>query len=95
MGSDIPKVQKVIAIMWPSFLIAGVATILFFTAFDPVDFLVTTPFADMSRMGAYTVGFFLFWLLTTASSMLTCYFQRPCVFKGQQNNGNSISGHTA
>ena len=94
MKSDIPKIQKVVAILWPSFLTAGIATILFFTAFDPIDMLMTTRFADVSRMGAYTVGFFLFWLLTTSSCMLTCYFQRPCMFKGNQDSPPS-HGHTA
>lgn len=76
--NEIPLIQRVIAILWPSFLTSGVATILFFTAFDPQHLLMDTQFAEMSRIGAYTVGFFLFWLLTTLTSALTCYFQRPC-----------------
>jgi len=75
---ELPNIQKVIAILWPSFLTSGVATILFFTAFDPTEFLITTRFADISRLGAYTIGFFLFWILTASSCLLTCYFQRPC-----------------
>ncbi len=74
----IPTIQKIIAILWPSFLMAGVATILFFTAFDPALILAHTAFADIPRLGAYTVGFFLFWLLTACSCLLTCFFQRPC-----------------
>ncbi|MDH5436413.1 MAG: hypothetical protein OEX83_06600 [Gammaproteobacteria bacterium] len=93
MRTDIPKIQKIVAILWPSFLMAGFATILFFTAFDPVDMLMTTRFADASRMGAYTVGFFLFWALTASSCMLTCYFQRPCMFKGRE--ASTPQGHTA
>jgi len=73
-----PKIQRVIAVLWPSFLTAGAATILFFTAFDPAALLLDTPFAELSRLGAYTIGFFLFWLLTASSCALTCYFQRPC-----------------
>jgi len=94
MRQDIPKVQRVIAILWPSFLMAGVATILFFTAFDPQEFLITTQFSHVSRMGAYTVGFFLFWLLTASSCMLTCYFQRPCIFRGQKDNTSTAHGHS-
>jgi len=75
---EVPRIQRVIAVLWPSFLTAGVATILFFTAFDPREFLITTRFADVSRLGAYTIGFFLFWLLTAGSCLLTCYFQKPC-----------------
>lgn len=70
--------QKIIAVLWPSFLTAGIATVLFFTAFDPVELLQTTRFADSSRLGAYSAGFFLFWLLTAGSCVLTCYFSRPC-----------------
>ncbi|MDV3238484.1 MAG: hypothetical protein LOY58_06495 [Gammaproteobacteria bacterium] len=76
--NDIPLIQRVIAILWPSFLTSGVATILFFTAFDPQHLLLETHFAEISRLGAYTIGFFLFWLLTTLTSALTCYFQQPC-----------------
>ena len=76
--NEIPLIQRFIAILWPSFLTSGVATILFFTAFDPQQLLMYTDYAEMSRLGAYTVGFFLFWLLTTLTSALTCYFQRPC-----------------
>ena len=75
---DIPFIQRVIAVAWPSFLTAGVATILFFTAFDPQVLLADTEYADISRLGAYSIGFFLFWLLTGTTCILTCYFLRPC-----------------
>ena len=76
--NEIPLIQRIIAILWPSFLTSGVATILFFAAFDPHHLLMETRFAEMSRLGAYTIGFFMFWLLTTLTSALTCYFRRPC-----------------
>lgn len=75
---DIPKVQKFIAVLWPSFLSAGVATILFFTAFDPQLMMALGGFDQVSRLGGYTIGFFLFWILTASTCALTCYFQRPC-----------------
>ena len=75
---DIPKTQKFIAVLWPSFLSAGVATILFFTAFDPQLMMALGGFEQISRLGGYTIGFFLFWLLTASTCALTCYFQRPC-----------------
>jgi cytosine/uracil/thiamine/allantoin permease len=76
--NEIPLIQRIVAVLWPSFLTSGLATILFFTAFDPQHLLMETDFAEMSRLGAYTIGFFLFWLLTTVTSALTCYFRRPC-----------------
>lgn len=75
---EIPFIQRVVAVAWPSFLTAGVATILFFTAFDPQVLLADTDYADISRLGAYSIGFFLFWLLTSTTCILTCYFLRPC-----------------
>lgn len=75
---SIPIIQRIVSIAWPSFLVAGLATILFFTLFDPHDFLTNTRFADTSRLGAYTIGFFCFWTLSLSSSMLTCYFRRYC-----------------
>ena len=76
-GCNIPVVQRVIAVMWPSFLMAGLATILFFTAFDPEHLLAPTDYAGVSRIAAYSIGFFLFWMLTASSCALTCYFRRP------------------
>ena len=76
--NEIPKIQKMIAIFWPSFLTAGVATILFFTAFDPQLLMAVSGYGEISRLGGYTIGFFLFWVLTSSTCMLTCYFQRPC-----------------
>lgn len=77
--SDIPKIQRVISVFWPSFLTAGIATGIFFTVFDPQEISLCMGEAKpISRMGAYTIGFFLFWLLTSSTCALTCYFQRPC-----------------
>ncbi len=75
---DIPKIQKVVAVFWPSFLTAGLATILFFTAFDPQLLMQVSGYGHVSRIGGYTVGFFLFWILTATTCALTCYFQKPC-----------------
>jgi hypothetical protein len=74
----IPAIQRVISVLWPSFLTAGVATVLFFAVFDPQEIQLCVNFPDISRLGAYTIGFFMFWLLTATSCALTCYFQRPC-----------------
>ncbi len=74
-------VQRIIAVLWPSFLTSGVATILFFTAFDPQEILLGTRFAEISRLAAYSTGFFLFWALTSCTCLLTCYFQRPCEWR--------------
>ena len=74
----IPVIQQVISILWPSFITAGLATTLFFIAFDPVDMVANEGYGEISRLGGYTIGFFLFWVLTSLSCALTCYFRRPC-----------------
>ena len=76
--ADIPVIQRVAAVLWPSFLTSGIATGLFFTAFDPIDLMMISGQAEVSRMGVYSIGFFLFWLLTATTCGLTCYFQKPC-----------------
>lgn len=77
-ASGAPKIQRVIAILWPSFGSSGIATIIFFTLFDPVEIIGCVGGWDVSRMGYYSIGFFCFWVLTAANSALTCYFLKPC-----------------
>ena len=72
---DTPMIQKVIAVLWPSFLVAGLETIVFFTFFDPQYVFMDY---DISRTGAYSVGFFLFWGFAILPCVLTMYFARPC-----------------
>lgn len=78
VAGTIPRSQKIIAVLWPSFLTAGAATAIFFTLFDPWQLLANTPLAESSRLAVYSGGFFLFWLLTAVTAALTVYFQRPC-----------------
>lgn len=84
MSQQIPKIQQLVAVLWPSFLTAGLATILFFTAFDPQLLVELAGYSDVSRLGGYTIGFFLFWLLTAGTCALTCYFQKPCGKSGDE-----------
>jgi hypothetical protein len=61
--------KKAMVVLWPSFIAAGVAEVLFFTAFDPSDF-------GASPTLAYTAGFFALWALAATSSALTCFLER-------------------
>lgn len=69
----VPKAQKIMAVLWSSFLVSSLASILFFSSFDPHSVLRL----DISKMAAYSIGFFLFWLTTGLSSLLTLYFSMP------------------
>lgn len=71
--------KHAIWIMWPSFVIGGVAEALFFTLFDPMDLHVFGEPLAVSRTAAYTIGFFFFWAFAAASSAFTCWLQRSSV----------------
>lgn len=69
--------KTVIWILWPSFIVAGLAEVMFFTVFDPVELhLVAEAIGISSRLAWYTIGFLLFWLFAAASSAFTCFLQR-------------------
>lgn len=75
--NQLPVVQQIASVMWPSFLVASLATIIFFTVFDPIELANISGFPQLTRVGGYTIGFFCFWLLTSVSCAMTCYFRRP------------------
>ena len=61
-------------IVWPGFLAAIAAEIVFFAMFDPLDFNMRL---HLSREAVYTIGFIAFWALGMLSSALTLFLQRP------------------
>lgn len=67
-----PRIQQLGAILWPSFFAAGVCTMVFFAFVDPVVLRrITFPTLPVSRELGYTLGFFMFWVATAASSLFT------------------------
>ena len=69
-----PRSQQAISVLWPSFIIAIIASGVFFSAFNPRDLVPFNLDIDISPLTAYSVGFFLFWLLAFLSSFGTLYF---------------------
>ncbi|MFN7571319.1 MAG: hypothetical protein ACK5TK_07695 [Betaproteobacteria bacterium] len=68
--------QRLLWVLWPSFLVAAVAELFLFAAFDPADLhLFGTP-VQANRMTVYAAGFFLLWAATAAASALTVFLQR-------------------
>jgi hypothetical protein len=73
-----PASQRVGAILWPSFFVAGVITTVFFTIVDPERLReITFPSLQLSRELGYSLGFFLFWMATASSSLFTWILLRP------------------
>lgn len=67
--------RRVMSIVWPAFLVAGVAELVFFSVFDPFDLHFFGAPLEMSRQAIYTMGFFGFWGLGIASSTLTAFLE--------------------
>jgi uncharacterized membrane protein YcfT len=70
-------VRRIMWIVWPSFLMAGVLEILVFAMVDPQDMHWFGQSVQLSRQGVYTVAFFAFWLVTMLSSALTALLAIP------------------
>ncbi len=65
-------------ILWPSFLAACGASLLFFAAVDPLLLREAGPrlFAGIERDSGYAIGFFFFWAIAAAASALSVYLMR-------------------
>jgi hypothetical protein len=68
--------QRAMWILWPSFLVAAVAEMIFFAVFDPGELTLFGRSLELSRTAIYSMGFFLFWAFAAASSGLSLYLQR-------------------
>ena len=71
------RARSIGEVLWPSFLAASFATMVFFAMIDP-DILVLAMVIhlDLSRVGLYSFGFFFFWLICALSSLLTTWLIR-------------------
>jgi hypothetical protein len=64
-------------VVWPGFVVAAIAETVFFAVFDPFDLHFFGAPLELSRVGMYTLGFFGFWGVCSASSALTLFLLRP------------------
>ncbi len=69
--------QRLMWILWPAFLLAGVAEMLVFSLVDPEGLYWFGHHVEASRQAIYTVAFFGFWLITATSSALTVLLSLP------------------
>lgn len=68
--------QRLMWVLWPGFVMAIPAVGIAFTLIDPADLHLFGAPLEASRLGAYTVGFLVFWALGSACSALTSLLQR-------------------
>lgn len=84
--------RRMMWVIWPAFLVAGVAEAIFFTVFDPFDLHFFGARLELSREAIYTMGFFGFWGLGIAASGLTMFFEHP---PGENTDGGRHPGDPA
>jgi len=65
--------KQLMWVLWPSFLVAGAMDGLFFSMFDPHDLHWFGEPLELSRQGAYTIGFFCFWVIGALSGSLSMW----------------------
>lgn len=77
-GRDMRHWIVVALVLWPSFLAASVASLLFFAAVDPQLLRGAGPriFDDLNRDAGYALGFFFFWAIAALASALSVYMIR-------------------
>ena len=65
-------------VLWPSFLTACLASLLFFAAVDPDQLRDSGPriFEGLDREAGYALGLFFFWAISTCASALSVYLLR-------------------
>lgn len=66
---------KVLLVLWPSFVVAGIAEGVFFTVIDPQELYLFGQPVHFSKLATYSIGFLGFWLVCAASSLMTWFLQ--------------------
>lgn len=63
--------RRLMWIGWPAFLAACVMEMLVFAAFDPQDMQWMGQRIELSRIGIYSLTFFVFWAVFAAAGYMT------------------------
>ena len=77
--------KHIIWILWPAFIAAGIAEVVFFTIIDPKQLFLLGQPIELAALTTYSIGFFLFWVLCIGSSLMT-YFMLPQSIKKALEN---------
>ncbi len=66
---------RLLWVLWPSFVIAGVGEVVFFTVISPRELYLFGEPVKFSPMATYSIGFLCLWALCAASSAFTFFLQ--------------------
>lgn len=81
--------KRLMWIAWPAFLMAGVVEMLIFAVVDPESLHWFGEPLQLSREGAYTLAFFVFWGIIMSSSALTTLLSLSA-FEVNRQNSNKL-----
>lgn len=82
---------RILWVLWPSFLVAGIAEGVFFTVIDPQELYLLGKPVHLSKIATYSIGFFGFWVVCAASSLMTWFLQ---VSAAEINKGVGTAAHS-
>ena len=68
--------NRLISVLWPSFVVGGAAEAIFFTVINPQELYLFGEPVEMGSLATYSIGFFLFWAVAAASSAFTVFLQK-------------------
>ena len=65
--------KRMMWILWPSFIAAGIGVGIVFTLVDPMELVVLGDHVHASRTTIYSLGFFILWAITAMASATSCF----------------------
>ena len=65
--------KKWVVLAWASFVVAGIAEMLFFTVIDPAQLYFLGREVELGPLATYSIGFLFFWLFAAASSAFSAF----------------------
>lgn len=69
--------KKAVLLFWPSFLIAGFATMMFFSIFDPYELSLHGARLFEDKLTAYSVFFLVAWSFGALNTAIVLLLEKP------------------
>ncbi len=69
--------RSMIWILWPAFIAAAIVEFVFFAVADPQQLYWMGEPVNLTASATYSLGFLFFWMISTASSVLTYLLLPP------------------
>jgi hypothetical protein len=71
------RLERVLVVLWPAFVMAGVLEALVFVVVDPESLTwFGGPALELSRQAVYTISFFIFWAVIAAAGGVSSVLSR-------------------